>query len=106
MIVWCWCVLTRFFVLVVLGWKEAGLLYFVEKMVQFEKEQVQEDGESLNGEWRLFEDECLVEWKTEYELKSATKRGRKRSAPMLSEEARSYLVPGKFRAAMGLTAAV
>jgi hypothetical protein len=81
-------------------------LYFAQKMAQFEREQLSEDGVSVNETWRLFEDDCLVDWKNDFELRSATKKGKKRSAPELSEEALCYLVPSKFRLAMGLTAAV
>jgi hypothetical protein len=69
----------------------------------FEKEQVLKDGGSVNETLRLFKDNCLVEWRADFESRSASKTVKKHAAPELSEEARCYLVPSKFCEAMGLT---
>ena len=49
-------------------------------MALFEKEQVLEDGGSVNETLRLFKDDCLVEWGADYESRSASKRVKKRAA--------------------------
>ena len=43
-------------------------------MALFEKEQVLEDGGGVNETLRLFEDDCVVEWRADFESRSASKR--------------------------------
>jgi hypothetical protein len=38
-----------------------------------------EDGESVNETFRFFEDDCVAEWRTDFDLRSTSKRGKKRS---------------------------
>ena len=65
-----------------------------------------EDGESVNETFRLFKNDCVVEWRTDFDLRSTSKRGRKHAVPEMSEEARCYLVSSKLHQAMDLTAAM